>query len=52
MVIFGLALAYVGLSLVFSLMKTQDEKYKKQVEERRRKDELINALKTYGTGKH
>ncbi len=52
MIILGLALGYVGISLVFSLMKTQDEKHRKQAEERRRKDDLIDALKTYGTGKH
>ena len=52
MIILGLALAYVGISLVVSLMKTQDEKYKKKREEERQKDTLINALKTYGTGKH
>ena len=52
MIILAFACLYLAITFVSSLVKTQDEKHKKQVEEQRRKDDLYNALKTYGTGKH
>lgn len=41
-----------AFSFTGSLMKTQTERYNKQKEERKKKDALHDALKTYGTGKH
>lgn len=45
MILFYLVIAYLMFGLVFSLMKTQDEKHKTRVEQNRQRTELREALK-------
>lgn len=45
MILFSFVIAYLMFGLVFSLMKTQDEKHKTRVEQNRQRTELREALK-------
>ena len=52
MILLSFGCLYLVICFVSSLVKTQDEKHKKRVEEQKRQDELYKALKNYGTGKY
>lgn len=52
MILLSIGIILLAFSFAGQLMNTQTEKYNKRKEEQRRKDDFLNALKTYGTGKH
>lgn len=52
MILLSIGIIFLAFSFAGSLMNTQTAKYNKRKEEQKQKDAFLNALKTYGTGKH